>query len=248
MSEPEHIDRILRSWPYEPGQVLARQAKGDDGRPVLQMRLEMGLLQMEVEGRPDGERPAGKDTYYDYLVDLVARDKNNYQFSQENCFEADREFVQFYHRRVCWLALKQFDRAVADADHTLALMDLTTAHAPDQDWALSHEQYRPFVIFHRIQAAALAHIDSNENAQGAVEEIDAGLQQLQELFDKWETDEPFEDNELVRRLHELRKSLSDYYSIEPTLSEQLANAVAAEEYERAARIRDEMRRRGETAS
>ena len=35
--------------------------------------------------------------------------------SEEQCLEADREFVQFYHRRICWLTLRHYARALADA-------------------------------------------------------------------------------------------------------------------------------------
>ena len=33
--------------------------------------------------------------------------------------------MQYYHRRICWLRLQYYQRAVMDADHTLRLMDLT---------------------------------------------------------------------------------------------------------------------------
>ena len=54
MARRKDIDSLLRAWPYEPGQVSARLVKASDGREVLQMRVEMGILQMEVAGRPDG--------------------------------------------------------------------------------------------------------------------------------------------------------------------------------------------------
>ena len=243
----ENIDRILNDWAYAPGEVLAREVVGEDGRTVLQMRLEMGLLQMEVDGRPDGERPEDFDTYYEYLIALAEREDGNFQLNREQCVEIDREFVQFYHRRVCWLTLRQFARATADADHTLALMDFSVAHAPDEDWSLSHEQYRPFVMFHRIQAAALAQIEGDGDGESAIGEIDAGLGDLQVLFEQWDTDEAFEDNELTRRLMELRRSLRDEYEIEPSLIERLSKAIAAEEYELAAKIRDTMDRRKNNA-
>ena len=72
---------------------------------------------------------------------------------KEQCREADREFVQYYHRRLCWLAMREFSKAMHDADHTLLLMDFCRDHSPDEEWTMSHEQYRPFVLFHRTQAA-----------------------------------------------------------------------------------------------
>ena len=66
---PRHpnIDKILRDWPYEPQSVSVRLVKGLDGRELIQMRIEMGLLQLEVKGRPDGDRPGGYETYYEFL-------------------------------------------------------------------------------------------------------------------------------------------------------------------------------------
>src|SRR3954467_13381031 len=51
------IASALRGWTFEPGQVNVRLIRGNDGRPKLQLRLDLGLLQMELDGRPDGKRP-----------------------------------------------------------------------------------------------------------------------------------------------------------------------------------------------
>ena len=56
MARKENIDRILRDWPYDPQGISVRKKKGDDGRDVLQMRLDLGLLQLETTGRPDGQQ------------------------------------------------------------------------------------------------------------------------------------------------------------------------------------------------
>ena len=122
-------------------------------------------------------------------------------------------------------------------------MDFASAHAPDENWTLAHEQYRPFVMFHRIQSAALSQIEKGDGGADAVREIDTGLGDLRELFDQWDTEESFEDNELVQRLTELRRSLHDQYKIEPSLTEKLSKAIVSEEYELAAKIRDEIRLR-----
>ena len=63
------IDDALQDWPFEPepGEVIAREVRARDGRTVLQIRVELGLYQLEVEGRPDGLRPHQFTTYLDYL-------------------------------------------------------------------------------------------------------------------------------------------------------------------------------------
>ena len=59
MPTPRDIDTVLKGWDYRPGEVNARLVKARSGRQVLQMRVDMGLLQMETELRPDGNRPHG---------------------------------------------------------------------------------------------------------------------------------------------------------------------------------------------
>jgi len=242
MGRRQDLDRILREWPYEPGDVSARLLKAADGREILQMRVEMGILQLETEHRPDGQRPGGANTYFEHLVQLAREEGKGFELTSEQCAAADREFLQFYHRRICWLALRQFRRAARDADHSLAFMDFVRAHSPDEEWTLSHEQYRPFVLFHRTQAAALARLEDG-GPETANQELNQGLQRFRDLFAEYDAEEQYDDDELVRRLIELRDTLREQYNVKPSLAEQLADAVAAEEYELAARLRDELHRR-----
>ena len=78
--------------------------------------------------------------------------------------------------------------------------------------------------------------------EAAVEELDAGLATLREVLAGFEDADRLEDNELVNQLVEFKDSLRKEYKLGPSLAEQLSEAVAAEEYERAARLRDEIAR------
>ena len=60
------ISDLLSSWEFQPGQVLVRRFTGQDGREKLQLRVDLGLLQMNMDGRPDGKRPHGYDSLFDY--------------------------------------------------------------------------------------------------------------------------------------------------------------------------------------
>src|SRR5262245_43500175 len=117
------LDEAIQGWPYEPepGEVIAREVQARDGRTVIQIRIELGVLQLEVSGRPDGGRPHGFKTYLDYLryrastraqASGGAQKSTTWRMTREQCTDADREFVQFYHRRVAWLALMRYERAL----------------------------------------------------------------------------------------------------------------------------------------
>jgi hypothetical protein len=242
MPNRQDIDDVLRDWPYDPGAVSARLVRADDGREVLQMRIDMGLVQMETADRPDGERPGGASTYLDRLIQDGVRVGKRFRLTEEQCSRIDREFHQFYQRRVCWLALREFTRAVEDADHTLALMDFAVDHSPTEEWTLSHERYRPFVLFHRTQAAALARLEK-AGPEGAIEEINAGLERIGELSAEAGYEEESAEAEMVGQLHRLREWIREEHDVGQTLSEQLADAVAREQYELAAKLRDEIARR-----
>jgi hypothetical protein len=244
MSDRDHIDDLLRSWPYEPATLSVRIRQGDDGRDVLQMRLDLGLLQIETTGRPDGTRPGGQESYLHHLRDLAASStEDEFVMDEEQCREADREFVQYYHRRLCWLAMREFTKAMLDADHTLQLMDFCRDHSPDEEWTMSHEQYRPFVLFHRTQAAALAELEAGKGAEASVEAINEGLEKIRVVFVEHEAEEEYETDELVTRLVEMREGLRKQFEVGDTLEEQLKEAVADEKYELAAKLRDELAKR-----
>ena len=170
---------------------------------------------------------------------------DDFEMSEDQCVECDREFVQFYHRRICWLALQRYDEAVHDAEHSLGLMDFCKRHSPDEQWTLSHEQYRPFVMYHRIQARALA-ILGDDAAEEAVQSINRGLEELRVVFDEHDMADQFDEDELVVRLVELRETLRSQFEVGRTLHERLSDAIAQEQYELAARLRDQLadRRRG----
>ena len=242
MATRKHIDSILQKWPFDPLQLSVRTVKGVDNREVIQMRIDMGILQLEIAGRPDGNRPEGHDTYLDFLRAKSSTNDGEIEFNEDICGEVDREFVQYYHRRICWLTLRQFDKAVRDADHTLALMDFCRDHSNDEQWTMSHEQYRPFVLFHRTQADALAALEDG-GPESAIERINTGVDEFRRFFASYDAEDHFEEDDLVKRLIELRESLREQFDVGKTLEEQLADAVAQEEYELAAQLRDELNRR-----
>src|SRR5262249_2588464 len=57
----------LQGWAFKPGVGQARLVQVRGGRQVIQVRVDLGILQLETTGRPDGARPHGQPTYFDYL-------------------------------------------------------------------------------------------------------------------------------------------------------------------------------------
>src|SRR3954467_3595224 len=250
------MDEAIQGWPYEPepGEVIAREVQARDGRTVIQIRVELGVLQLEVTGRPDGARPHGFATYLDYLRYKATgrghghgpgKASTTWRMSQEHCTEADREFVQFYHRRVAWLALMRYDRALRDADHTLALMDFVAENGMNEEYITAHERFRGLVLFHRNQAAAAMALE-RRRPEEAIDVVREAINQLARHQDQWFADRDPDDSPdqtLIEQLEVLEQEIRKNFSVEKTLREQLDEAVAREDYERAARLRDQIRAR-----
>ena len=241
------IDDALQGWSYdpEPTEVVARQIRARDGRTVLQVRIELGLLQLEVEARPDGVRPHGFPTYLDYLRHRAAGPQP-WVMRDEHRGEVDRELVQFSHRRVAWLALQRYDRATADADHTLALMDFIAEHSDDAEYVAAHERFRGLVLFHRTQAAAALALERRQPDE-AIDAVREGAERLAALRDDPEVQTdgvPSPNQHLAAQLRQLSDDIRANFDVPKTLREQLDEAVAHEDYELAARLRDQIRAQG----
>src|SRR4029077_14158690 len=51
------LNSLLKDWPHETGSIKVRKIIGLDGNEKLQLRIDLSILQMEMKGRPDGQRP-----------------------------------------------------------------------------------------------------------------------------------------------------------------------------------------------
>jgi len=60
------LSELLRDWEYTPGQINVRLIQGADGEKKVQVRLDLGILQMNMDGRPDGQRPEGFPSLLEY--------------------------------------------------------------------------------------------------------------------------------------------------------------------------------------
>ena len=243
------IKPLLVSWPYEDDQgVTARRVIGQDDRPKIQLRLEMGLLQMEMTGRPDGARPYGSESLLDHCEDAFeSHEYSDEEFSLDkaDCAALHHESMLYYYRRICCLQIGEFEQAESDAEHNLRIMDVLEKHAEDrQDWEMS-ERYRAYVIAHRTQARAMRTLKQRGRIP-ALRHVEEGEGEIRKVLEKH------------GRLHldggslefELLKQLRDEIQSENSLTErdlleiQLREAVNREHFEEAAKLRDRIERLG----
>ena len=107
------ISHILQSWDYKAGEVMVRRLKGKDGIEKIQLRVDLGLLQMNAEGRPDGKRPSGRGSLLELFQlklkkHLAENDDSdeNFVLTEEDCGRLQLEILQYHHRYLCLLQLQ----------------------------------------------------------------------------------------------------------------------------------------------
>ena len=249
------IASILEGWEFDPDQFSVRIIKGDDGREKIQMRLELGLLQMEMDGRPDGLRPEGLESWLEvYRQRQRAHadahpDAAPFQLEAADCQWLLREGIQYYHRYLSFWHLKRYELCARDTNRNLRLFKFVREHARREQDKRQFDQWRPYVIMMHTRAVAtpLVEMADYEAAAKAIEAGIGGIRLFLEEYQQTEhADQCAELTHLVRWREELLAQATPRSAEPPDLvtqlREQLAKAIEEERFEDAARLRDEIRR------
>jgi hypothetical protein len=286
------ISPILAEWEYQPGQLAVRIIAAEDGEPRLQVRLDLGLLQMHLEGRPDGQAPFGFRSFLDYFQsqfdgephedappherdeleaeesgdealaasgpdsnDAPAEDvagggevpgaepgESRQTLTPEDCRSLREELSQYNQRAVALSVMEDHERVLRDATRNLAVLDLCKEKADLESDRVMLEQYRSYFIAMRYRAMASMAVRDNE-PKAAVVVIDEGLDVLKATFAGSSKPGAFDQSSEVRSLQALREGLVPQLppSQKSELRRRLGEAIAQENYELAAILRDELK-------
>ncbi|MBX3412628.1 MAG: UvrB/UvrC motif-containing protein [Pirellulales bacterium] len=247
------ISQILDGWNYEPDEVLVRIVQGDDGQEKIQLRLDLGLLQMCVDGRPDGDRPEGCESWLDYYQREASGDGTRFQLDDNDCGRLLREGVQYYHRYLSFWHLKRYELCARDTARNLKLFGFVRKYAPSERSKLQFDQWRPYVIMMHARAVATPLIEMRDYG-GALPAIDSGIRAIGKFLEDYNqlerADQCGELNMLKKWRGEVAAMLDESAPKSARTSIQLLHmrldeAVADERFEEAAKLRDEIRRLSE---
>jgi hypothetical protein len=244
------ITPILAGWDYDPEDFQVRIVPGDDGRDKLQMRLDLGVLQMELDGRPDGRCPHGSESLLDaYEARLRLLGPDDFVLNGPACAELMREGLQYYHRYLALFHLQRYDLVARDTVRNLRLFAFVRRHAARPDDKLQFDQYRPYVTMMHARALALQALAREDHA-AALKRIDEGIAGIRAFLRDYDQAEHEADCRELRFLLDWRHQVEGDRRLGPIelLEQQLGRAIHLEQFEEAARLRDQIRRlRGPSA-
>lgn len=243
------ISLILSNWKFDPDDICARKITGQDGKEKLQIRLDLGLLQMELEGRPDGQRPHKCDSALGHFQAKFEAYKaehgseKGFQLDEEACSELWQESLHYYHRYICLLRLGDYEYVLGDTEHNLMIFDLVQDYGVDEETRLSFEQYRPYVIMVQTRARGELRLE-DEDYDGALRVLDEGIQRIRSFFDAFGDPELLESSEELQALLSWQEEILSErpLNLQQRLARELQDAIAEENYERAANLRDRLHR------
>jgi len=248
MNGRDDLTQFLQSWPHEAGKINARRIAGDDGRQKLQIRIELGVLQMEMAGRPDGDKPQGYETLLALQQDRLKRYRaeagtdTGFVLSPNECQALRDEALQFYHRYVGLFTLSDYSGVVRDTAHNLAIFDLCRDYGSSSMDRTALEQFRAPVLMMQARGAAELAITAGRT-KDALAALDRGLDDIRTVFDDAGRPEMFDRANEVELLRGMRDALVPKLppSQKAELAQRLKAAIEAENFELAAILRDELR-------
>lgn len=246
------IAHVLEGWNFEPHELNVRIITGDDGQSKIQMRIDLGLLQMNIDGRPDGQKPFGHESLLDYYEQQAAEYGKGYYLSSDATDELFREGWQFYHRYLCLFHLSRFDLVVRDTTRSLRLFAFVKKYAKKKRDQWRFDQYRPYVIMMNTRACAMMALQRGDR-ETALTNVAAGRIGVEEFLAEYnksqDESECFELEFLKRWDEELRQDEGTVEAIESPEATKLAKlrthlekAIRREDYEYAAVLRDQIKR------
>ena len=244
------IGHLLDQWEYQPGQVSVRKFKGKDGVERIQLRVDLGLLQMNAEGRPDGKRPFGHVSLLEHYQSRLERHRaahdgrdDDFTLKAEDCAKLQQEAIQYHHRYICLFQLEDFAAVIRDAERNIEVFDLVEDYAESDDLSWSLQQFRPQLLMMLIRAKGALALKAGEH-HDAVDAIESGIEELRDFYRRFSRQDLLDQS---GEIHSLEAWLQDVKSKRP-LSERerllhaLDDAVRREDYEKAAQVRDKLRK------
>ena len=130
------------------------------------MRIDLGLIQMELSGRPDGERPDGHESLlevFEAKAQAALEAGDAYSLDAESCALLMREGLQYYHRYLSAFHLERFDLVSRDTERNLRLFRFVAKYAARQRDKIEFDQYRPYVQMMHTRAARFKGLESRRS-------------------------------------------------------------------------------------
>ena len=193
----------------------------EDGREVVVVQPNaFTISRIYATGRPDGMRPHGVDSYYDYffarLKDYEEENgtREGFQLESEEWEILFEESFHRYTRYLLFAGIKRWKDVQRDTATNIAVTNLARQHAPSEIAWRSYQYKGYMLMMHSIANAELSL--QEDDAATALQHIDTGIQQIGEFCGECLREEHGEAENITREryLSNLIEFRSDLESLD----------------------------------
>ena len=239
------ITDILNSWEYDPDNHI-RIIKLENDREVLQVRQPLGIEQYELEGRPDGKKPFKSGSVLEDCLQKLEQHRKRYKSDKDfrlthnDYLNLRNEGILYYSRYQLLFQLGEYERTASDTEHNLQICELAEKFLHNTREKQEILQYRPYIL--RINAISNAMISLQGKLKSVAQKIlESAIDVIQKIPDidtrEFQVEKERSIKYLQTTLHEIQNEELSYTE---QLEQELEEAVAIENYERAAELRDKL--------
>jgi len=223
----------------------------DHGKKI-RVVTQRGTFYLDVDGRPDGAES-------ELPKFLAEKETPSEGFGEFNLDDTDvqslsEEAFLYRLRREYFFKVGDYARAIRDVNTGIQIIDLISSYADSQELRMFFMQFRPDQEIFKCTCEARLAIEQKDYLL-ARQRLELAAAFVREFATRHS--EVFSENWVDERLEQLKKvydeigelwenDLSPLRNTTYTLEHQLAVAIRAEDYERAAEIRDMIRARGKS--
>ncbi len=237
----QDISNILNEWEYEEGKNI-RIIHTDSGRDVIQVRETMGISQCELDGRPDGKNIPCFSTFLELILSREKKEKCSFYLSCEDIKNLESENKLFYYRYLLCFQINDYARVVRDTEHNLAICRIIDLYCDSKDVRTNVLQYKPFLV--KMNAISRAMISLQKNIKILAKQIlESAVITLRSMPEINSSVFILEKSRSIDYLESAIKHLDaekKCFTVDVLLRE-LDSAVALENYEKAAELRDKIK-------
>jgi hypothetical protein len=235
------ITSLLDKWEYQPGKLSVRKFKAKDGTEKIQLRIDLGLMQLNATGRPDGKKPFGHPSLLEHYRTLAAKRKE-FKLTADDLAKLHQEAIQFHHRYICFFQLEDFESVLLDSQRNLDMLDFAGKHTESDEMLAPLRHFLPQLLMLQTRARATMELESEEH-NNALDTIESGMEAIRNYFREHGRSDAVEQAGELVSLQAWHEELLHKRPLSPReqLERDLADAIQNEDYEKAAKVRDALR-------
>jgi len=176
------LDEILESLSFDVARPIKVLKLANDKEVVVVQSNAFTISRIYTAGRPDGKRPHGRESYYEYFCEQLEDYKQQhgsdegFGLTPEDWQVLFRESYDRYTRYLLFAGIKRWADVKRDTNTNLAVTNMAKQFAPSEI-AWESYQYKGYMLMMNSMANAELCL-MEDDRPGALDQVNLGIQRI----------------------------------------------------------------------